>query len=1070
MKAKTKFTRLWGILLVLVMVVGMLPTVALAAGAATADFTSGDGSAALALLNAVKTEGVADSEWNNSTNTLTLNGVNFTTAAATAVKLPADTTIVLNGENTIKGGDAASGACYGIFCEGNLTIQGTGTLNVTGGDAGGTGSNDRSCGIYTENALTMSSGIVKAYAGTSAKASLGIYSKGNFTISGTADVTGKGGTATGDGSFGINAEGEVLISGGKVEAIGGTGRGSDGLYSGNGQINISGGKVEAIAGDAPNEGWSVGIFAQTSSANVQISGTADVTAIGGTAKSYYGRSYGIYGKVTFAGGTLTAATKDTTCINGTLNVTGSGVKDISFDNNDGGGTMMAKTTAEEYTLPANGFTAPADKEFMGWSESSTGEVIEDTTVNATDGKTLYAIWKINVADFDDDHTAALALLNATKTGTADSEWNSSTNTLTLNGVNFETTAATAVRLPADSTIILNGVNTIKGGNSDSGNGYGINALGKLTIQGSGTLNVTGGATTDYYSSYGIYAFRDLTIESGTVIATGGTVSQNYNNGIFVYSGYVTIESGTVIATGGTAGEDSFGINSDYVNIKGGKVEATGGTAGGDSYGIYLYENITIEGGTVIAKANTKVMNKAPSALPTAYQWRTSESSAYNKYPDSAYTWNAAHTYLEIKKLEYTVTFDANGGTGTMADVTDVSGDYNLPANGFTAPEGKQFKCWSVDGKEKAVGDKITVSADTTVKAVWEDIEYTVTVTNGTASVSKAAAGTTVTLTANTAPSGQVFDKWVVESGGITLADATSATTTFTMPAGDVSVKATYHTHSYGSEWETDASKHWHECACGDKSAEAAHTAGDWIIDTPATATTAGTKHKECTTCSYVMENGTIPATGYTVSFDANGGTGTMADVTGVSGTYTLPANGFTAPAGKQFKGWATSANGAVISGATINATGNITLYAIWEDIPEDEEEYDILEGANSSWTHNSGGSLSVKGSGALSAFVGAKVDGILVDAKNYTVKGDSTIVTLKADYLNTLAAGGHILEIVWTDGSACATFTVSAQTVVESPQTGDNNSIALWIALLFVSAAGVLGTDVLGKKKQNQAE
>ena len=70
-----------------------------------------------------------------------------------------------------------------------------------------------------------------------------------------------------------------------------------------------------------------------------------------------------------------------------------------------------------------------------------------------------------------------------------------------------------------------------------------------------------------------------------------------------------------------------------------------------------------------------------------------------------------------------------------------------------------------------------------------------------------------------------------------------------------------HTHSYGSEWKSGADKHWLECACGVKSEEAAHTAGDWITDTAATSTTAGTKHKECTECGYVMETGTIPATG-----------------------------------------------------------------------------------------------------------------------------------------------------------------------------------------------------------------
>ena len=274
----------------------------------------------------------------------------------------------------------------------------------------------------------------------------------------------------------------------------------------------------------------------------------------------------------------------------------------------------------------------------------------------------------------------------------------------------------------------------------------------------------------------------------------------------------------------------------------------------------------------------------------------------------------------IPVVTYTVSFDANGGTGSMADVTGVSGEYTLPANGFTAPAGKQFKAWSVGGVEKAAGDKITVTANTTVTAVWEAIEYNVTVTGGTASVgagtpiTKATMGTTVTLTANAAPSGKVFDKWEVVSGGITLADANSATTTFTMPASAVSVKATYknapHTHTYnqetvkpealktpadcthnavyfkscscgaisttdtfvamntalghayGSDWKYDSTNHWHECSrCHDKKDEAAHSASEWIIDTAATETAEGAKHKECTVCKKVLETATIPATG-----------------------------------------------------------------------------------------------------------------------------------------------------------------------------------------------------------------
>ena len=68
-------------------------------------------------------------------------------------------------------------------------------------------------------------------------------------------------------------------------------------------------------------------------------------------------------------------------------------------------------------------------------------------------------------------------------------------------------------------------------------------------------------------------------------------------------------------------------------------------------------------------------------------------------------------------------------------------------------------------------------------------EYNISVTNGTASASKATEGTTVTLTANTAPAGKVFDKWVVT--GVTVENATSETVTFDMPANDVTAEATY---------------------------------------------------------------------------------------------------------------------------------------------------------------------------------------------------------------------------------------------------------------------------------------
>ena len=153
-------------------------------------------------------------------------------------------------------------------------------------------------------------------------------------------------------------------------------------------------------------------------------------------------------------------------------------------------------------------------------------------------------------------------------------------------------------------------------------------------------------------------------------------------------------------------------------------------------------------------------------------------------------------------------------------------------------------------------------------------EFTVTVIKGTASVAagtlitdKIAQNTVVTVTADAPEAGKVFDKWVVLEGNVTLTDATKATTTFTMPGNDVKIEATYkdappsHTHSYGTDWKYDDTNHWHECECGDKADIAAHSASEWIVDTAATETADGAKHKECTVCKKVLETAPIPATG-----------------------------------------------------------------------------------------------------------------------------------------------------------------------------------------------------------------
>ena len=76
----------------------------------------------------------------------------------------------------------------------------------------------------------------------------------------------------------------------------------------------------------------------------------------------------------------------------------------------------------------------------------------------------------------------------------------------------------------------------------------------------------------------------------------------------------------------------------------------------------------------------------------------------------------------------------------------------------------------------------------------------------------------------------------------------------------------------------------------------------------------------------------IPVVKYNVTFNANGGIGEMTSVE-YAGTYTLPVCEFTAPSGKQFKGWSTTSNGEVITDSTYNVDRDTEFFAIWEDIP-----------------------------------------------------------------------------------------------------------------------------------------
>ena len=163
------------------------------------------------------------------------------------------------------------------------------------------------------------------------------------------------------------------------------------------------------------------------------------------------------------------------------------------------------------------------------------------------------------------------------------------------------------------------------------------------------------------------------------------------------------------------------------------------------------------------------------------------------------------------------------------------------------------------------------------------------------------------------------------------------------------------------------------------------------------------------------------------------------------------------------------------------------------------QEYRIIDGANSSWTQNTDGTVVIRGNGDFSMFYAVKVDGKVIDPANYEAKEGSTIITLKAEYLKTLAAGSHTFEIVWTDGSAGTDFTVvvntpsnngnssnndsnhgsdnsgntagaaantaaaTAQELDKVPATGD--PFGIWLTLFAISLTGLAG--MLAKRKKN---
>ena len=694
------------ILLCLCMALTLLPTAALAAGETV--YVGGKALTGSADIPAyaktdsssgtVTVEGSKDDYnimWDGST--LTLNGATITQGSHenaaiyyhdryTAIHL------VLMGESTVTGpsGDS-TGASYGIYTGGELTISGSGILNVSGG-------------------------ILNVSGGDIAASSNGLFVNGNLTISG-GTVHATGGEVSGEYaySFGINAE-NVTVSGGTVHATGGEVSGeyaySFGIYVTRETLAISGGIVNADGGTATGSyAESCGIYVTH---GLTISGGI-VNADGGEVSGNNAYSYGICAThgLTISGGEVTAegATQAVRSFMGAVTVAPAGGEQIEVTAGAGKDSAAA--------IIGSPFTSEEEISDSSISSAKYFHSIAEAAEGPGSGEPNPNIYVGSVGLYGDKDTNTTAYALTDKSGKVTTEGASATSynikwdgaTLTLNGATItqgsHENAAIYCGEDAGIHLVLVGDSTVTGPGGDASNG--IYTGGDLTISGDGTLDVSGGgislfvtgdltisdgtvtatggevSANDAYS-YGIFTPCDITISGGSVTAEGGTASTTGASyaesfGIFAYN--ITISGGTVNADGGTASATgnesyacSYGIYARDVIVSNGEVTATGGTAsagntGGhaESYGIYAYD-LTVSDGEVTATGGTASADSEASSRGIYVDMEATISGGIVNADGGKVTFTGSEGYAEscgISVRDLTVsggTVNATGGTAT----------------------------------------------------------------------------------------------------------------------------------------------------------------------------------------------------------------------------------------------------------------------------------------------------------------------------------------------------------------------------------------------------------------------
>ena len=311
---------------------------------------------------------------------------------------------------------------------------------------------------------------------------------------------------------------------------------------------------------------------------------------------------------------------------------------------------------------------------------------------------------------------------------------------------------------------------------------------------------------------------------------------------------------------------------------------------------------------------------------------------YQVIPDK----NLSVTLNVRYKEKLTVTFESNGGAGSMPEVFKNPGEtYKLPECGFTAPDGKEFDKWEIEGVQKAVGDSITVKTNTTVKAIWKDkpvVTHTITFESngGTGVMPKVTKNADETYTLPecefTAPENQEFDTWEIDGKKVapgteikiekdTVVKATwkDIMVDIKFEPGEGSGNMDQETVKKGSAFKLPPSKF--------EAPENKEFKG-WKIGDKEYAPNYEITVNEDTVV--VAEWKDIKVN---ISYYANGGSGTMDEATLTKGSkYTVLPNAFTAPdENQEFDTWEIDGK-KVAPGTEIKVEKDTVVKATWKDI------------------------------------------------------------------------------------------------------------------------------------------